>query len=112
MSDAHAGEGDGLKVRFERSGGFAGMTLTREVDAAKLPPDEARRLRELVDGAGFFTLPASGPPARGPDRFQYVVEVEQGGRRHSVRAGDDAPEALQPLLEYLTRLARRPEGGG
>ena len=107
MSDA----GEGLKVRFERSGGFAGMTLAREVDAASLPPDEARRLRELVEGADFFALPPAGAPGRGADRFQYVVEVEQGGRRHAVRTGDDAPQALQPLLDYLTRLARKPGAG-
>lgn len=99
-----------LRISFERSGGFAGMTKRRELDTRSLPPDEAARLREAVEQARFFDQPAdltaAGP---GADRFQYVVQVEGGGRRHTVRlAGGAAPEEMQPLLDHLTRLARGP----
>lgn len=100
-----------MRISFERSGGFAGMTLRRTVDTDELPPDEAERVRGLVEGADFFALPAAGAAGRGADRFQYVVEVEHAGRRHAVQVGEDAPPGLQPLLDYLTRLARKPGTG-
>jgi hypothetical protein len=109
-----------MRIHFERSGGVGGFRLTAELDidqgnaiygAARLKrslsPDEVRRLREILDSADFFDLPAAVPPSRqGADRFRYVVTVESAGKRHSVRTTDKAaPEALRPLLEYLTKIA-------
>ena|SRR5215475_2814819 len=109
-----------MRIHFERSGGVGGFRLTAELDidqgsaiygAAQLKrslsPDEIRRLREILDAADFFGLPAAAPPSRlGGDRFQYVVTVESAGRRHSVRTTDKAaPKALRPLLEYLTKIS-------
>jgi 2-polyprenyl-6-methoxyphenol hydroxylase-like FAD-dependent oxidoreductase len=92
---------------FERSGGFAGARLTLEADAASLRADVVKELDELVEAADFFKLPATMRAARPmPDRYQYVVTVECGEARHTIRASEEAiPESLQPLLEYLTQLA-------
>jgi hypothetical protein len=109
-----------MRIHFERSGGVGGFRLTAELDtdqgsaiygAARLQrslsSDEVRRLREILDAADLFDLPAAAPPSgRGADRFQYVVTVESAGKRHSVRTTDRAaPKALRPLLEYLTKLS-------
>ena len=109
-----------MRIHFARSGGVGGLRLTAELDtdqgyaiygAARLKrpltPDEARRVREILDSADFFGLPAAMLPSRqGADRFQYVVTVESAGKRHSVRTTDKAaPKALRPLLEYLTKIS-------
>lgn len=103
---------DEMRISWERSGGVAGMTLHGEVDTRLLRPEEAERVRRMVDQAGFFSLPSrlDGVQA-GVDRFQHTLTVESGGRRHTVRTTDAAaPESLRPLMEYLTRLAKRPGG--
>ena len=97
-----------MTVQFERSGGFAGIRTTATIDAGSLSPEEARRLRELVDNAGFFDLPpvlsASAP---GADRFQYKITIETGNRKHTVELSDAAaPASLRPLLQWLTQAAR------
>ena len=96
-----------MRIQFERSGGFAGIRLTTSVDSAALPDDDARRLREMVDGAGFFELPpVIGKPA--PDRFQYRLTVEDGKRRHTVEVNEAAvPPSLRPLIDWLTSAARK-----
>jgi hypothetical protein len=102
-----------MRISFKRSGGFAGLTLAADLDTASLPLNEAHKVQRMVEEAGFFDLPASIPaPAQGADAFQYVVTVEDEGKRHTVRTNDlTVPDALWPLLEYLTKTARTKKGG-
>ena len=50
---------DVMKISMERSGGFAGMTRSFEVDVDALPEDQRSVVMALVDDANFFALPAS-----------------------------------------------------
>jgi hypothetical protein len=85
------------------------MTVSGEVDTASLPPEEAQALREMVDAACVYDLPArpaSSTP--GADRFQYTLTVEDEGQQHTVELGEAAAsDALRVLLRRLTVLARR-----
>ena len=97
-----------VKVEFFRSGGVAGIRLTATLDTEMLPPDEADRLRRLIAAASFFDQPSSRQsPKRRADRFQYQVTVEEGDRVKKVELDESSvPEALQPLLDYLSDCAR------
>jgi hypothetical protein len=105
-----------MRVSFERSGGFGGISLTAELDTDQLQvtygatrmqralsPDEARYLESLVESSGFFALPTRMSSAtRGADRFQYVLTVEGAGKRHAVHTTDEAaPAALMTLMTCL-----------
>ncbi len=102
-----------MQVEFERSGGFAGMRLMVSISTDTLPEAEAKELRRLVESAGFFDLPAEiNDSAAVADQFVYRVTVDEAGQRHSVKTGESAaPESLRPLLEWLTRAARKGRGG-
>ncbi len=97
-----------MRIQFERTGGFAGMRLAVTIDSEALSQEEAIRLRELVDAAGFFELPEEiTTPTPGADRFLYTLTVEVEGRRHTVRTSDAAaPAALRSLIDWLTKAAR------
>jgi hypothetical protein len=112
MVQIEPGEDD-MKIRFERSGGFAGMLVTTTVDTEALAPEEAQQLRLSIEEADFFALPRKlTAPSPGADHFQYNITVESEGRRHTIETTDvAAPEALRPLLRRLTRLARSTGGG-
>jgi hypothetical protein len=105
-----------MRVYFERSGGFGGVRLTAALDTDQLQatygatrvqralsPEEARHLERLVESSDFFALPArTSSAARGADRFQYVITVENAGKEHSVHITDEAaPGALGALLAGL-----------
>ncbi len=98
-----------MRIQFERTGGFAGMRMATTIDMESLSAGEARELREMVDAAHFFDLPAViKSPTPGADQFHYKLTVEVEERRHTVETSDAAaPETLQPLFLRLTRLARR-----
>jgi hypothetical protein len=102
-----------MKIRFERSGGFAGRVMTVDVDTASLGEDERASLALLVERADFFALPTAitETETRGADRFHYRITIETDGRSHTVDTSEGAaPTALVPLLEWLDAAARRPRG--
>jgi hypothetical protein len=100
-----------MKIRLERSGGFAGMTRTVEVDVDSLSEDERSAVMGLVQSADFFALPASvssDAPA-GADRFNYRITVESAHGTHTVEATEaSAPDSLEPLIDWLNRNGQPP----
>jgi hypothetical protein len=101
-----------MRIEFRRSGGFAGLSVRLALDSAELPAAERDALEALIAGARFFEL-ADRPARPRPDAFQYDLAIEHAGRRHVVCVHDPVePEALRPLLELLTALARGQGGRG
>jgi hypothetical protein len=101
-----------MRVYFERSGGFAGMLLSTTVNTDSLPNDEALYFQTTIEESGFFDIPDRLMGSEGgADRFHYRLTVEASGREHTVEFSDSAtPEALRPLVERLTNLARSSRG--
>jgi hypothetical protein len=98
-----------MRVRLERTGGFANIRRTFTTDAASLPPERVQELRRLVKGAGLEELAAAPPqPAQGADRFSYAITVEDEGVERAVTFSEDAaPPALQALIDWLQGLQER-----
>lgn len=97
-----------MQISFERSGGFAGMTVSLSVDTASLSTDAAAQLSSLVAAADFFQLPAELPTPAQPDRFQYRVTIEAEGQKQTVTVGEaGVPDTLRPLLDWLVEAARQ-----
>ena len=76
------------------------------LESAELPAAEREALEALIARADFFALPAARSRPR-PDGFQYDLAIEHAGRRHALCLHDPVePEALRPLIERLTEMAR------
>jgi len=97
-----------MKIRVQRSGGFAGLQAGTDVDTDSLPKEESQQLKELVDSSSFFELPPvikSRNPM--PDRFSYRITVESQGHEHTVEASEaELPEKLRPLVQRLDAMRR------
>jgi hypothetical protein len=97
-----------MKITFQRSGGFAGVRVSKTLDTADLTPTDASKLQQLITAADFFRLPetitASKPQ---PDRFQYRVTVADNEQEHTVMMSEEVlPQSLRPLVEWLMQTAR------
>lgn len=97
------------RIKFERTGGFAGIRLTAEIEADNMPEDQRNEISELLDEADFEELPeklAGKMPV--PDEFVYAITVEVEQKEYRVLAGESAlPTDVQPVLEILERIAKR-----
>jgi hypothetical protein len=96
------------RIKFERTGGFAGMRIARDLKLDDLPDEQARTISELLDDLDFKELPEQMMgDSNMPDQFTYTITVETKKWEHTVTTGDtSAPEKMQELLELLNRLAR------
>ena len=101
-----------MRVQFKTEGGiayFPGLSKAVTMDSQKLSPAEGAQLEQVVNAAHFFDLPSQvGIPPRGAaDYRQYLVTVEEGSRRHTVRFIEplENPD-LQALIDYLRTQAK------
>ena len=96
------------RIKFERSGGFAGMRIARDLKLEDLSDEQAHSLLELLDDLDFEELPEQMTGTESmSDQFTYTITVETERGEHTVVAGDaSAPEKMQELLQLLNRLAR------
>jgi len=96
------------RIKFERTGGFAGMRIAADLELGDLSDEQIRTLVDLLDDLDFAELPEnlmSDPSAS--DQFTYTITVEAEEWQHTVVTGDaSANEKMQELLELLNRLAR------
>ncbi|MEU8384077.1 protealysin inhibitor emfourin [Streptosporangium sp. NPDC048865] len=100
-----------MKVSIVRGGGIAGLVTVTTVDSASLEPEAAAELRAGVERAGLSGAPERPVPAAGrPDRFDYELTVEDGGRVLTTRAREgDLSGPLRALISYVTSLPERQE---
>jgi hypothetical protein len=95
------------RIKFERTGGFAGMRIATDVKLEDLPEEQAETIMELLDDLDFNELPEQMLDESGPDQFTYTITIETEKGEHTVMTGDSsAPEKMQELLQLLNRLAR------
>ncbi len=92
-----------MQIRFVRTGGFAGMRLSTDLNTDTLNSDESREVRALVDSSGFFDLPKTiTPTSKGADQYSYSIIIEEGQKTHTVQFSETAmPSGLRPLINYL-----------
>lgn len=97
------------RIKYERSGGFAGMRIATDFKPDDLSEEQARTLLDLLDDMDFNELPENlTSESSMPDQFTYKITVETKKREHTVIAGDaSAPEKFQELVRLLDRIARR-----
>ncbi len=96
-----------MRVRHERSGGFAGITVTAEVDSATLTTKEAKELKELVAQA----FPADQPKkkkATMPDQFDYEFVIEDEGKPRKYLVNEETlTAAMRALSKWLIATAQK-----
>ena len=88
--DTTTGDG-GMKVRIERSGGFANMQAIASVDTETLPDEAADEVRALVDEVRRQSSSASLPDAF---RYHLTVEDDDGNMTAATVGESDAAARL------------------
>ncbi|WP_423184508.1 protealysin inhibitor emfourin [Arthrobacter sp. NyZ413] len=100
---------DKLHIRYERSGGIAGITMAAEAAEPDLPDDVLTIAAELLGGSSGVGTPSTAEPDKAPaapDQFTHTVQISRGGERRSFHWSDATmPEVVRPLVETLARRA-------
>jgi hypothetical protein len=90
-----------MRVKFERSGGFANVPLSADLDSAEMAPARAEELKRLVEEARPFDQPSTSK-ANVPDDLHYQVTIEHAGEAKTINVSDTAAsDKLKSLLDFL-----------
>ena len=82
-----------MRIGLARSGGFSGIPLRREIDTARLPADERKKIEHLALRARTERAATNDTP----DAFEYEIDID--GARYVV---DGSSPAWHSLIECLT----------
>ncbi len=95
-------------ISFKRSGGFAGTSISAEIDSRELESSVAEELNLLIDRSAFFELfVIDNSYLHMPDQFRYEMCIEHMGKNRVLKLSEGSlPDRLRPLIKYLLRLAR------
>jgi hypothetical protein len=103
-----------MHIIYEKTGGFAGITISKSFNLEDLPQKDAWRIKTLIDQIDFSALPSNFDKADGiPDQYNYSITVETEEWTHTIAASDSsAPSEVQPLIEILNTLSRKQSSAG
>jgi len=82
-----------MRIALVRSGGFSGMTLRRQIDTARLPTDERKKVEHLA----LRARTERGATSDAPDSFEYEINID--GARYLV---DGSTPAWHALIDCIT----------
>jgi hypothetical protein len=93
---------------YERSGGFAGISTSVEIDSKTLSDEEQKMVRVLIDQSGFFDFnEIAWPKSEIPDRFQYKITIAYKDKKETLEFSEPSiPDSFGELINYLTLKAR------
>jgi hypothetical protein len=93
-----------MHITVERSGGFIGVPMMRELDTKKVSHQQAVELETLVGAADFFNL--KDALTQETDRFQYSIKVNCEGHSHEIHVTEtQMSDNLYALMEKTLELS-------
>lgn len=92
-----------MKIKVERSGGFAGIPLSNEVDIKDLPSEIMTTARKLSNQKSnrFQRKEALKGSA---DHYNYRISIENGLKRKVIECSEyDIQGELKSLIKYVEK---------
>ena len=90
-----------MKIKYIKSGGFAGLMKKVEIDTTDISKDESEFFNTIIDTTDFFNYQTKDTEPM-PDMEQIFISVEKGGKTHTVQLNAlNIPEQFKPLIEKL-----------
>mgnify|MGYP006957791259 CR=1 FL=1 len=96
------------RIKFERTGGFAGIRFAADINLDDMPQDQAQQILGLLSDVDFTNLPEQILGSQQvPDGFTYSITVVSEKQEHTVTTSDTAaPDNMEPLLSLLSLLTQ------
>jgi hypothetical protein len=97
-----------LRIKIERSGGFAGILSSSEMDVDKLPPSLGRTVRNLLGGANSTLTIGSKPPDGSADYLCYKISIQNGMKNHVVECNEfEMDNSVKSLVSYVQKNSKK-----
>jgi hypothetical protein len=93
-----------LRIRVERSGGIAGITISNEMDSKDLPSTLRHTVNKIVQNKNISSLSVKSSPRGAADHYNYKISVQDGTNQSVIECNQyTSQDDLKSLIKYVER---------
>jgi hypothetical protein len=97
-----------VKIKVERSGGIAGLTLSDQIETNQLPPFVAKIVHEIIKNPHTNSLHLKSVPPGSADYTTYKITIEHGTKKRIVECNQfNLRDDLRNLVNYVKRNSKK-----
>jgi hypothetical protein len=97
-----------VRIRVERSGGFAGIPISNEMDAKDLPTVLIRTAKKIIEDKNVSSLSMKSSPKGAADHYTYKISIQDGKNINEINCNDFNIEGdLKSLVKYIERNSKK-----
>ena len=95
-------------IKVERSGGFAGIPISNEMDAKDLPSTLISTAKKIMVDKKLPSLPLKGTPREAADYYCYKISFQDGINRRVINCNEhNIHDDLKSLVKYIERHSKK-----
>jgi hypothetical protein len=96
-----------VKIRVERSGGMAGITISNEIDTKDLPSTLISTAKKIIEDEEVSNLSMKSSPRGAADHYIYKISIEDGADRKIIECNQyNIQDDLKSLVKYIERNSK------
>jgi hypothetical protein len=97
-----------VKIRVERSGGFAGISTYSEIDGKDLPIKIMTTAKKILAKPKSSSLPLRAAPKGSADYFTYKILIQDGENCRVIECTQySIQEELKSLVRYVEKTSKK-----
>jgi hypothetical protein len=91
-------------IKVERSGGFTGLPILKEIDAKDLPPNLFNVAKKIMLDQKLYALPMTKTPKGSADYYSYKISIQDADNRKIIECNEfNIQDNLKLLVRYIER---------
>jgi len=97
-----------VKIKVERSGGFAAISISNEMDTKDLPSVLAATANNIMRIQKSSSLPKRSAPIGSADHYIYRISFQDGIKRRVVECNQyTIQDDMKSLIEYIEKNSKK-----
>ena len=95
-------------IKVERSGGFAGISISNQIDSKDLPSTLVIKLNKIMQITKADSLSSGGTPKGAADHFTYKISVKDGESERVIECNQyDLQDDLKSIVRYVEGSSKK-----
>jgi len=95
-------------IKVERSGGFAGIPISNQIDSKDLPSTLVLKLNKIMENTEADLLSSVGTPKGASDHFTYKISVKDGASERVIECNQyNLQDDLKSIITYVEGSSKK-----
>jgi emfourin len=97
-----------VRIKVERSGGFAGIPISNVMDEKDLPSALIRTAKKIMENTKSSSLPLKSTPKGAADHYSFKISVQDGRNLREIECNEfNIDDDLKSLVKYIQSNSKK-----